>query len=169
MGVNLGLFLGDEDGAAKTAQMDNKAASLLLSAKTGPNTFYVGLQGMYGETGLMRVNGTAGGAQANDTFNSSYDFAGERSWQIRHDYDFAALGIPSLTMMNRYLSGDHIHTSESSEGRERGRESELAYVKQSGPLKNMSLRWRKSSLRRDFSTYNIDENRLILNDPIRFL
>jgi hypothetical protein len=33
MGVNLGFFLGDEDGSAKAGQMDNKGASLLLSAK----------------------------------------------------------------------------------------------------------------------------------------
>jgi hypothetical protein len=124
---------------------------------------------MYGETGLMRVNGTAGGAQSNDTFNSIYDFAGERFWQIRHDYDFAALGIPGQRMMNRYISGDNIHTSVSSDGRKWGRESRLTYVIQSDPLKNRSLRWRNSSLRRDFSKYDIDENRLILNDPIRFL
>jgi len=33
LGANLGLFLGDEDGSAKAGQMDNKTASLMLSAK----------------------------------------------------------------------------------------------------------------------------------------
>lgn len=168
-GMNLGLFLGDEDGAAKAGQMDNKTATLMLSAKTGPSTFYVGLQRIYGETGWMRVNGAAGGALANDTFISSYDFAKERSWQLRHDYDFAALGIPGLTMMNRYLSGDNVHSGLVTDGKEWGRESELAYVIQSGPLKSLSLKWRNSSLRRDFSNFDIDENRVILNYPIKFL
>lgn len=111
----------------------------------------------------MRVNGAAGSVLANDTFISSYDFARERSWQIRHDYDFAALGIPGLTVMNRYLSVENIHTSVTSDGKEWGRESELAYVIQSGPLKNMSFKWRNSSLRQDFSNYDIDENRVIFH------
>ncbi|VVN79341.1 OprD family porin [Pseudomonas fluorescens] len=169
LGANLGLFLGDEDGSAKAGQMDNKTASLMLSAKTGPHTFYLGLQRVYGETGWMRVNGTAGYPLANDTFTSSYDSARERSWQLRHDFDFAALGVPGLTMMNRYLSGDHVQTNDTDHGKEWGRESELAYVIQSGPLKDMSVRWRNSTLRRDFSSYDIDENRLIINYPIKFL
>lgn len=169
LGGNLGLFLGGEDGAAKAGEMDNKTVSLLLSAKTGANTFYLGLQRVYGETGWMRVNGTAGYPLANDTYNSSYDNARERSWQLRHDFDFAALGVPGLTMMNRYLSGDHVQTANTHQGKEWGRESELAYVIQSGPLKDLSVRWRNSTLRRDFSNYDIDENRLIFNYPIKFL
>ncbi|MFP3995470.1 OprD family porin [Pseudomonas capeferrum] len=169
LGANIGLFLGDEDGAAKAGQMDNKTATLMLSAQTGPSTFYVGLQRVDGDTGWMRVNGAAGGSLANDTFISSYDFAGERSWQIRHDYNFAALGIPGLTMMNRYLSGDNVHVGLLSNGKEWGRESELAYVIQSGPLKDLSIKWRNSSLRRNFSNFDIDENRVILNYPIKLL
>lgn len=169
LGANLGLFLGDEDGSAKAGQMDNKTASLLLSAKTAGHTFSLGLQRVYGDTGWMRVNGTAGYPLANDTYNSSYDSARERSWQLRHDYDFVALGIPGLTLMNRYLSGDHVQTGTTDNGKEWGRESELAYVFQSGPLKDLSVRWRNSTLRRDFSSYDIDENRLIVNYPIKFL
>lgn len=117
----------------------------------------------------MRVNGTAGYPLANDTYNSSYDSAHERSWQLRHDFNFVVLGVPGLTLMNRYLSGDHVQTSAGRRGKEWGRESELAYVVQSGPLKDLSLRWRNSTLRRDFSSYDIDENRLIVNYPIKFL
>ncbi|ROL70772.1 OprD family porin [Pseudomonas vranovensis] len=169
LGANLGLFLGDEHGAAKAGQLDNKTATLMLSAKTGAHTFSLGLQRVYGETGWMRVNGTAGYPLANDTYNSSYDSARERSWQLRHDYDFVALGVPGLTLMNRYLAGDHVHTSTTDNGKEWGRETELGYVFQSGPLKDLSLRWRNSTLRRDFSSYDIDENRLIVNYPIKFL
>ncbi|WP_251962444.1 OprD family porin [Pseudomonas sp. Marseille-Q5299] len=169
LGANLGLFLGDESGSAKAGEMDNKTATLMLSAKTGANTFYVGLQGVYGDTGWMRVNGAAGSALANDTFISSYDFAKERSWQIRHDFNFVALGIPGLTIMNRYLSGSNIHADAVTDGKEWGRESELAYVVQSGPLKDMSIKWRNSSLRRDFSNFDIDENRVIINYPVKFL
>jgi hypothetical protein len=128
----------------------------------------VGLQKVDGDT-WMRVNGTSGGTLANDSFNNSYDYAGERSWQLRHDYNFAALGIPGLTMMNRYISGDNIRTATGDDGEEWGRESELAYTVQSGALKNLNIKWRNSSMRRDYSSNEFDENRLIINYPISIL
>ena len=169
LGANLGYFQGDEDGSALAGELDNKTYSGLFSAKFGGNTFYVGLQKVSGDSGWMRVNGTSGGTLANDSFNASFDNAGERSWQLRHDYNFAALGIPGLTLMNRYISGDNVHVGATDDGKEWGRESELAYVIQSGPLKNLSMKWRNASIRRDFSTNEFDENRLIFNYPLSLL
>ncbi|TBU96376.1 OprD family porin [Phytopseudomonas dryadis] len=169
LGANLGYFQGDDDGSAKAGRLDNKAYSGLFSAQYGNNTFYLGLQKISGDTGWMRVAGTSGGTLANDSYNASYDNAREKSWQLRHDYNFAGLGIPGLTLMNRYISGDNIHTASTSDGKEWGRESELAYVIQSGTFKNLSMRWRNSSMRRDYSSNEFDENRLIFNYPISFL
>lgn len=135
----------------------------------GGNTFYVGLQKVSGDNGWMRVNGTSGGTLANDSFNSSYDNANERSWQLRHDYNFAGMGIPGLTIMNRYISGDRIEAGGVDDGKEWGRESELAYTVQSGPFKSLNIKWRNSSIRRDFSTNEFDENRLIFNYPLSVL
>ncbi|NWB31667.1 OprD family outer membrane porin, partial [Pseudomonas gingeri] len=50
-----------------------------------------------------------------------------------------------------------------------GRESELAYTIQSGALRDLSLRWRNSSLRKSFSSNEFDENRLIVSYPISLL
>ena len=117
----------------------------------------------------MRVNGAGGGSLANDSFITSYDNAGEKSWQLRHDYDFVGWGIPGLTLMNRYISGDNVHIGSTDNGKEWGRESEIAYVIQSGAFKNLSLKWRNSTLRRDFSNFSMDDNRVIINYPIKFL
>jgi hypothetical protein len=169
LGANLGYFQGEDDGSARAGKLDNKTYSGLFSAKLGGNTFYVGLQKVSGDTGWMRVNGTSGGSLANDSFNASYDNAKERSWQVRHDYNFAAVGIPGLTLMNRYISGDNVHAGSTTDGKEWGRETELAYVIQSGPLKNLSMKWRNNSIRRDFSSNEFDENRLIFNYPLSIL
>jgi hypothetical protein len=169
LGANLGYFQGEDDGSARAGKLDNKTYSGLFSAKLGGNTFYVGLQKVSGDTGWMRVNGTSGGSLANDSFNASYDNAKERSWQVRHDYNFAAAGIPGLTLMNRYISGDNVHAGSTTDGKEWGRETELAYVIQSGPLKNLSMKWRNNSIRRDFSSNEFDENRLIFNYPLSIL
>jgi hypothetical protein len=45
----------------------------------------------------------------------------------------------------------------------------LGYTLQSGALKNLTLRWRNSSIRRDFSNNEFDENRLIVSYPLSLL
>ena len=98
-----------------------------------------------------------------------YDLAKERSWQVRHDLDFAVLGVPGLTMMNRYISGDNIHTGSITDGKEWGRESELAYTVQAGTFKDLNVRWRNASIRRDYSTHEFDENRIFISYPLSLL
>ncbi|MDD2057580.1 OprD family porin [Pseudomonas sp. GD03860] len=169
LGANLGYFIGKEDGAARAGDLDNRTASALLSARYGASTFYVGLQKVSGDDAWMRVNGTSGGTLANDSYNSSFDNAQERSWQVRHDFNFAGVGVPGLTLMNRYISGDNVHTGTITDGKEWARESELAYVIQSGTLKNLSFKWRNSTMRRDYSSNAFDENRLIVSYPISIL
>ncbi|MFH0024820.1 OprD family porin [Pseudomonas fluorescens] len=169
LGANLGFFYGKEDGSARAGDLDNKTWYGMFSAKYGGNTFYVGLQKLTGDSAWMRVNGTSGGTLANDSYNASYDNAQERSWQLRHDYNFAAAGIPGLTLMNRYISGDNVHTGAITDGKEWGRESELGYTVQSGTLKDLNVRWRNSTMRRDFSNNEFDENRLIVSYPISLL
>ncbi|MFY1663061.1 OprD family porin [Pseudomonas sp. Pseu.R1] len=169
LGANLGYFTGKEDGSALAGALDNRTWSALLSARYQSSTFYVGLQKISGDSAWMRVNGTSGGTLANDSYNSSFENAKERSWQVRHDFDFAALGVPGLTLMNRYIKGDNVHTGTITDGEEWARESELAYVIQAGRFKNLSVRWRNSTMRRDFSTNAFDENRLIVSYPISIL
>lgn len=170
LGANLGYFWGKDDGGAKAGELDNRTASGLFSAKLGGNTFYVGLQKVMGDDEWFRVNGASGGTLANDAFGSSYESAQERSWQVRHDFNFVVLGIPGLALMNRYIHGDNVHNASTQDGTEWGRESELTYVIQSGPLKALNLKWRNSSQRRDWgSTNSFDENRLIVSHPLSLL
>ncbi|EJN19088.1 outer membrane porin, OprD family [Pseudomonas sp. GM78] len=169
LGANLGYFAGEENGKALAGDLENRALSAMLSAKVGAHTFYLGGQRMFGDNAWMRVNGTAGTSLANDSYNSSYDAAQERSWQVRYDHDFVDLGMPGLTLMTRYINGSNAHVGAVSDGKEWGRESELAYVVQSGVAKNLSVRWRNSTLRRDYSTLEFDENRVIVSYPLSLL
>ncbi|MEN8641228.1 OprD family porin [Pseudomonas sichuanensis] len=168
LGANLGYFQGGEDGAERAGKLDNKTYSGMFSARVGGNTFYLGLQKVSGDT-WMRVNGTSGGTLANDSYNASFDNANERSWQVRHDFNFVTVGVPGLTLMNRYISGDDVHSGAIRDGKEWVRESELAYVIQSGAFKDLSIKWRNSNIRRSFSNNEFDENRLIFNYPLSLL
>ncbi|MNZ47171.1 Porin-like protein NicP precursor [compost metagenome] len=119
----------------------------------------------------MRVNGTSGGTVANDSFNSSFENANERSWQLRYDYNLAGWGIPGLTFMTRYISGEEAEVAGVTDGKEWVRESELAYVVQSGPLKSLNVKWRNASIRKSWASNgtDFDENRLIVNYPLNLL
>jgi len=147
----------DEGGS----NVDNSALGAMFSYNSQGHTLGLGYQRMSGDTGFANINGTDGYlvnlVQINDFGNQD-----ERSWQARYDYNFAALGIPGLTFMTRYLSGDNVTVrGRVDEGKEWERDSELAYVIQSGPLKNLGLKWKNASARSNFSS-DIDENRLIL-------
>ena len=167
LGANLGYVTGKDEGSAKAGDLDNKVYQAALSAKRGNNTFTVAYQRLGGDTKFMRVDGASGGTLVNDGFTASFDNPEERSWQVRHDYNFAGLGIPGLVMMNRYMSGSHINGVSDNE--EWARESELAYTLQDGTFKNLSIRWRNSSVRRDGSGADASENRLIFNYPLSIL
>ncbi len=172
LGANLGYFIGGEDGSEKAGELDNKTASGLFSAKYKAHTFYVGLQKVSGDNGWMRVNGTSGGTLANDSLNASFDNADERSWQLRYDYDFAALGVPGMTSMVRYIKGDDVDVSAAiDDGKEWIRDVELAYTVQSGPFKALNVKWRTSSIRKDWVSNgtDFDEHRIIINYPLNLL
>ncbi|MOA10096.1 Porin-like protein NicP precursor [compost metagenome] len=105
---------------------------------------------------------------------STFSLANERAVYAGYGYDFAALGIPGLTLNLRYVKGDdvdptNIATSKSAQlrarnekGHEWERSSDIIYVVQSGPLKNLSLRWRNATNRSNFAD-SADENRVILS------
>lgn len=114
LGANLGYVAGKEEGAAKAGNLDNKVYQGALTAKTGNNSFMVAYQKLSGDTKFMRIDGASGGTLVNDGFTNSYDNPEERSWQIRHDYNFAGIGIPGLTLMNRYVSGSNIDVYTNS-------------------------------------------------------
>jgi hypothetical protein len=143
------------------SNVDNRALGAMFTYKFGPHALGLGYQRMSGDTGFANVNGTdaylVNLVQINDFGNED-----ERSWQARYDFDFAAFGVPGLTFMTRYLSGDKVDVAgRAEEGKEWERDTDIAYVIQGGPLKNLGLKWRNASTRSDFGS-DIDENRLIV-------
>jgi hypothetical protein len=84
---------------------------------------------------------------------------------VRYDYDFAALGVPGLTLMARYVSGDNFQI-RGDEAKEWERDIDLGYVIQSGPLKNVGLRVRNVAYRGSHTT-DLDENRVIVNYTLK--
>lgn len=169
--ANTGYFFGKEDGSKRAGDLDNRTLFGLFSANYQHHTFYLGLQKLWGDSSWMRVTGTSGGTLANDSFANSYDNPRERSWQLRYDYDFAGVDLDGLTFMIRYIKGSNIYIKNTNNGKEWGRESELAYTFQQGYLKDLSIKWRFNALRKswDKSAGRFNEHRIIINYPFSIL
>ncbi|MDH4608459.1 OprD family porin [Pseudomonas sp. BN102] len=160
LGANLGYFDSAEDGRELIGEIDNRAFYSLLSARRGGHNFYLGYQAMFGDQGFPRVFVTVS-PLGNEVPTYEFASAEERSWQLRYDYDFAALGVPGLIAGVRYIRGDNVDTG-SFEGKDWERDLDIGYTVQSGPLKNVSVRVRNATARSNYRT-DIDENRLILS------
>lgn len=147
--------------------IDNTALGAKFTYSVVGHAFGVAYQRMNGETGFPHLAGT-------DSFLVNYvmispDFANpeERSWQARYDYDFAAVGLPGLSFMSRYLKGDNFARG-AKEGTEWERNTDIAYVFQSGALKNLELKWRNGSYRSNGGN-EIDQNRVIVSYTLPLL
>ena len=150
------------DGAERAGRIDNRNFNGMFTLSMGAHKFSGTFQQMSGDSAFPFLNGGDPYTVNLVTYNT-FTRAGLDSWQARYDYDFAALGIPGLTFMTRYTDGRHAKAAGIDNGRERERDTDLAYVIQSGPLKNVSLRWRNVTFRSGNGLTNaLDENRLIV-------
>ncbi|WP_095157870.1 OprD family porin [Pseudomonas sp. Irchel 3E13] len=149
-----------DDGGSN---IDNKALGAMFTYGLKGHAFGLGYQRMSGDTGFAYLNGA-------DAYLVNFvqigDFANkdERSWQARYDFNFASVGIPGLTFMTRYLSGDNVDLGAARpNGKEWERDMDIGYVIQSGPLKNLGVKWRNATVRSTNFGNDLDENRLIVS------
>lgn len=164
LAADVRLLKSDDSGSSRAGNIDNRAFGTLLSYSLGGHKFGAGWQTLNGKTSMPYLDGTnpylVNYVQVNDFANAQ-----ERSWQLRYDYDFKAMGIDGLSFMTRYVNGDNIKVvGRNEEGKEWERDSELKYVVQSGLFKDVSVRFRNATYRTNYSKFarDVDETRLIV-------
>ncbi|MDP9712065.1 UNVERIFIED_ORG: hypothetical protein J2X80_004166 [Pseudomonas fluorescens] len=155
-------FISDNKGGALAGRVDNRTLNVLVTYSQTGHTIGIAYQELSGSTAMPYLIGT-------DAYLTNYMMAadfmetGERTWQLRYAYDFAALGVPGLTFSTRYNHADHASPATfAGEGREWERDTDLGYTIQSGPLKNVNVLWRNAALRSNYQR-DIDEDRLIIS------
>jgi hypothetical protein len=163
--ADLRVLKSADSGAERAGAIDNRALSGMVAYAISGHTFSAGWQRMNGDNSMPYLDGTnpylVNYVQVND-----FAAAQERSWQVRYDYDFKAIGINGLSFLTRYVNGDHIKVLGSDqEGKEWERDSELKYVVQSGTFKDVSLRFRNATYRTNDEKFarDVDETRLIVS------
>ncbi|OCX93119.1 MAG: porin [Pseudomonas sp. CO183] len=153
-----------DDGSTN---VDNKALGAMVTYSLSGHSFGLGYQKMSGDTGFAYVGG------ATDPYLVNYvqinDFANEdeKSWQARYDFNFASIGVPGLTFMTRYITGDNFERANGTEGKQWERDMDIGYTFQEGALKNLNVKWRNATARNNYNrATNVDENRLIVSYTI---
>ncbi|NIE76266.1 OprD family porin [Pantoea sp. Ap-967] len=165
LSADLRLIKSDDIGNARAGEIDHRAFSGMLGYSLGGHKVSAGWQRMYGQSAMPYLDGSnpylVNYAQVND-----FAAAQERSWQLRYDYDFKALGVPGLSFLTRYINGDHVKVPGSNaQGKEWERDTELKYQVQSGTFKDVSVRLRNSTFRSNYEKWarDMDETRVIVS------
>ncbi|WP_416421507.1 OprD family porin [Pseudomonas sp. App30] len=170
---------GDYRGVASgRGPVDNNLYSGLFLYTVAGHTFGGGYQVSNGSSDFPWLNQGDGSSNYTITDMQIQKFgrAGERTWQGRYSYDFAALGLPGATAGIVYLRGDNIDTvgsnrAVSGTGRsEWERDITLAYVVPTGTLKGLGFTWKNAMWRNDIpGQRDQDENRVIVSYSIPLL
>lgn len=171
----------DRDFSADAAagERDNKIWSLAATWAVGIHSFTLAHQRSTGDTGYnygFYQNAGAYGDGGNsiylaNSFWSDFNAKDERSWQVGYGVDLGGLVLPGLSYKAAYVRGTNIDDGTNrGNGTEREIFSQLTYVVQSGPAKDLSLRLRNSFLRvsDNASAYNSEgnETRIFVDYPI---
>lgn len=146
------------------SNVDNKAFGAMVTYSISGHSFGLGYQKMSGDTGFAYVGGNIDPYLVNYVQIGDFAKTDEKSWQARYDFNFAAVGIPGLSFMTRYLSGDDF--GANGDGKEWERDTDIGYTFQEGALKNLNLKWRNATFRTIGTGNDIDQNRLIVSYTI---
>jgi hypothetical protein len=162
--ADLRYFDSTDNGNQYAGKIDNRALNGMLTYGAGAHSFALGYQQMQGDSPFPYITDS-------DPFLVNYvqigSFAAteERSWQARYDLNFASYGIPGLSLMTRYVTGDNIDRGAQADGKEWERDTDIAYVQPDGAFKGIGVKWRNATYRSNLAktTEDLDENRLILS------
>lgn len=173
------LYRSRDEGQARAGEIDTTAWSLATRYRVGAQGFLLGYQKIDGDTPFDFVGGDSI-YLANSIKYADFNGPGEHSWQARYDLDLGVFGVPGLSFMTRYVRGSGIDGSHApadgayagqygSDGRHWERDSELKYVVQSGPAKDLSLHLSQVSHRanEDQGGADIDRIYVIIEYPLK--
>src|SRR5690606_8046333 len=138
--------------------VDTKAFGAMVTYSLSGQSFCLGYQKMSCDTGFAYVGGNIDPYLVNFVQIGDIAQEDEKSWQARYDFNFASIGIPGLTFMTRYITGDNFERAGVSEGKEWERDTDIGYTFQEGALKNLNVKWRNATFRSNGAGNDMDEN-----------
>lgn len=149
---DLRYFISGEAGEARNGKVDSDMFSGLFTYRLGAQALGLGYQKVTGDTALPYTSVSTVYSFSNAGVGKFIQ-AGEQTWMLRYDYDFAAV-LPGLSFMTRYYKGEN-GDYKGREAREWESDTNLRYVVQDSALKGLGVELRKATYR---STYASDRD-----------
>lgn len=176
LGLDFNFYRTTDDGQAFAGEVDNKVWSLAPSYSIGAHKVTVAYQQSSGDSGYTYGADGNGTVWLSNSVQIS-DFVGEdeKSWQVRYDLDMTSYGVPGLSFMTRYISGDDITIAGTDvEGKEHEWNAEAKYVIQEGAAKDLSFRvrhavHRANTVENEVNYQDMNDTRLIVEYPLDVL
>ena len=182
LSLNTGLnwYRTRDTGKALVGEIDNDSWSARLGLKAGAHAVTLAYTRIDGDTPFDYVWNTYDLELDSASQVSDFNNPNERSWQLRYDYDFAALGAPGLSLTARYVRGSDIDGRNAGpaygyftgieDGKHWERNLWLSYVLQDGPAKGLSFNLLQATHRvggDHTAEANVDELRFIVQYPLQ--
>ncbi|WP_271408841.1 OprD family porin [Pseudomonas sp. Q1-7] len=190
--LDFNVYRTTDKGDSNAGEIDTTAWSAAAAYSVGAHKFTLAYQKVSGDEPFdyISMDGQNSGDSiylANSVQYSDFNGPNEKSMQARYDLNMAEYGVPGLSFMVRYITGDDIDGSKSDNpfvaanigdgGKEWERDIEVKYVVQEGPAKDLSVRVRHASWRSNtdaafFTSGNstaLDEVRVITEYPLDIL
>jgi imipenem/basic amino acid-specific outer membrane pore len=176
LAFDFNFYKTDDEGKALAGEVDNKIWSLGAVYSIGAHSFGIVHQRSTGDTG--HDYGIDGGGTiwlGNSVQISDFNSKDERSWQANYNLDMTTYGVPGLSFMARYITGDNADWGVGVEdGEENEFNFETKYVVQNGAAKDLSFRirsaiYRANSSQNDNYSADLNDFRLIVEYPLSVL
>jgi imipenem/basic amino acid-specific outer membrane pore len=187
LNFDFNIYRTDEQGKELAGKLDNTIWSLAAAYSMGAHTFTLAHQRSNGDTPMdyLLLGGEPGQFAdsiflGNSVAYGDFNAPNEKSWQARYDLDMTTFGVPGLSFMTRYITGDDIDgTKADPNGAYAGlygknqsrweRDVEVRYVVQEGSAKDLSFRLRQATYRSDDFDDDLNQVRLIIEYPLQIM
>nr|WP_240431968.1 MULTISPECIES: OprD family porin [Pseudomonas] len=178
------LYSTRDEGSARAGEIDNDSWSAYARLRVGAHSVMLAHQRINGDQPFDYLGDGDSIYLANSVLYSDFNSPNERSWQLRYDFDMAAIGLPGLNFMTRYLRGTDIDNSKvdpngayayyavlGDGGKHWERDFQLQYVVQSGPAKDLSITLQQTIHRSNSAQADgdVDQVRIITQYPLDLL
>lgn len=184
------IYRTTDTGSSKAGDISNTAFSGSVAYSfAAAHTVTLAFQKINGDTPFDYIgigDNNKGGDSIflnNSIQYSDFNGPGEKSWQARYDLNMTPYGVPGLSFMTRYVTGDDIDGTKmaadspyrnygyGANGKHHETNLEAKYVVQTGPVKDLSFRIRQAWHRgnADQAEGDVNEFRLIVDYPISVL
>ena len=187
LNFDFNIYRTNDEGSALAGDIDNTTWSLATAYSIGAHKITLAHQQVHGDEPMDYISMDGGNYGDSIFLNNSVQYSdfnapGEKSAQVRYDLKMAEYGVPGLSFMTRYVKGwdiDGTNTPAGSaytglygdNGKHNETNFEAKYVVQSGPAKDLSVRFRQAwhFANADEGEGDVKEFRVIVDYPLSIL